>query len=332
MKKFQIFIVVILVVLIGTLAWWYRYSSSEKFSSDKEPIKIGMVSWIGNGIFYVAEEKGLFKKEGVRVEFVPVDDFAAARQLLQTGRVDAIYLTPETAAVLSDSGVKLRIVAAGDVSYGADGMIATKDITTIEDLKGKNVAFETGSASHLLISYLLNEKGLSTNDVQVVESVAPDAGAAFVAGKVDAAVTWEPWLSKANERAGGHVLASSKDTPIIYDMPIFRAEVVDNRSDEVSAMLRATFEVQQWIADNKDEAADIIAKPLKITPAEALDQMQGVRWLSYEENVEKITSGNFSIKNSLQTAGDLWLKLGLIKSKVNADELIDDTILKNLYK
>lgn len=321
-----------MVAVVGFVVW-YNASQKAEPPTTSQPIRIGTVPWIGNGVYYVAQAKGFFAQEKVNVEFVNVDDFATAKQLLKSGQVDAIYLTPETVAVLNDAGVKLKIVAANDLSAGADGVIATQNIKNIEDLKGKKVAFEIGSTSHFLLSYLLNQKGLTTKDLQVVEAIAPDAGAAFVAGKVDAAVTWEPWLSKAADRAGGHLLISSKDAPVIFDMPIFRAEVVDSRSQDVKAMLRGVFAAQKWISSHKpDEVAKIISAPLKITEQDAIDQMLGVHWPSYEENLDILTNGTYSVKNSLQIAGDLWQKLSLIKNTVNANELVDTSLLKNLYK
>jgi len=330
MKIVNVGIIILVIAALGFFVLPHTLQKPQSLPAN-QPIKIGLVPWIGNGVYYVAQEKGFFQKEKIDIEFVSVDDFATGRQLLQTGRIDAFYLTPESVATLTDTGVKLKIVAANDLSAGADGIIATEEIKDINDLKGKTVAFEIGSPSHFLLSYLLNEQGLTTKDLNVVESIAPDAGVTFVGGKVDAAVTWEPWLSKASERSGGHILASSKDVPVLFDMPIFRAEVVRNRPQDVRAMLRAVFGAEQWIEAHKEDAADIIAGAFKITQGEALEQMQGVQWLSYEDNLNMFTTGKFSVKSSIQMAGDLWLKLGLIKDKVSADEIVDDSLLKHLY-
>ena len=72
---------------------------------------------------------------------------------------------------------------------------------------------------------VLKKAGLTDKDVEVVPM---SAGAAFMAGKVDAAVTWEPWLSKGAS-ANGKVLVSTKDLPgIIVDSISFRKEVIEN--------------------------------------------------------------------------------------------------------
>jgi len=67
-------------------------------------------------------------------------------------------------------------------------------------------------------------------DLKAIDMKAGDAGSAFVAGKVDAAVTWEPWLPRAKETPFGHVLLSSDKTPgIIVDSLAFKPDFLKNR-------------------------------------------------------------------------------------------------------
>ena len=50
--------------------------------------------------------------------------------------------------------------------------------------------------------------------LKTIDMKAGDAGSAFVAGKVDAAVTGEPWLSKARETPFGDIFLASDKTPL----------------------------------------------------------------------------------------------------------------------
>ena len=68
----------------------------------------------------------------------------------------------------------------------------------IADLKGKNVAVNEGSVSEFYLNVLLGKAGLKESDLNTVNMTASDAGGAFVAKRVDAAVTWEPWLTRAS--------------------------------------------------------------------------------------------------------------------------------------
>ncbi len=57
---------------------------------------------------------------------------------------------------------------------------------------------------------LLQKNNVALTDLQVTDLQTAEAGAAFIAGKVDAAVVWEPWLTRATEQGKGRVLASTR--------------------------------------------------------------------------------------------------------------------------
>ena len=329
MKKFYVWVLIILIAgfVLGMFVF-RKFETPQPIA--RQPLRIGLNPWIGNGLYYIAKEKGFFEKENIEAQLENFDDSAIGRQLLETDKIDVLPFTPETVVVLADAGVKIKIIGMSDSSEGADGIIASKEIKNISDLKGKKVAFEVGSPSHLFLSYLLDKEGLTTNDLTVIGSPAPDAGTAFIAGKVDAAVTWEPWLSKASERTDGHLLVSSKILPIFPDMFVFREESVKNRAQDIRAMLRAFFAARKWTSTNQAEAVSIIAKNFKITDKEVKDQLPTFRWLSYEDNLAAFNASQ--PQDLIQKAGDLWLKLGLIKTKINADDLIDASLLKDIYQ
>ena len=95
-------------------------------------------------------------------------------------------------------------------------------------------------------------------------------------------------------------------------------------------MLRAVFKAREWALANPDEANMIMAKAFNISIQDVKDQMLDFRWFTYEDNQKGFTDGSYSATNLIQSAGDLWLKLGLIKTKINASQLVDSSILKNL--
>lgn len=322
---------VVAVVLIVVTAYFISTRKTEP-KPTTNTLRIGLNSWIGNGLYFVAQEKGFFTKEGLTVTITNFTDGAIGKQLIASGQIDGISMSPETLVVFKDAGIDVKAVAMTDTSIGADGIVATKDIKTISDLKGKKVAYEEGSPSHFFLSYLLDQQGLSTKDIISVNVIAPDAGASFVAGKVDAAVTWEPWLSKVSEVPGGHQLANSKSQPILPALTIFRTQTITQQPQNIKKMLRALFAARDYIAQYPDESYGIIAKNFNISKQDVVDQIPTFKWFGYQENTKQFTSGDYSAPALTQKAADLWLKLGLIKIKINSTDLIDTSILTNLYQ
>ncbi|TIW02211.1 MAG: ABC transporter substrate-binding protein, partial [Mesorhizobium sp.] len=110
--------------------------------------KIGIEPWLGYGQWHVAEAKGLFKASGLSdvqiVNFTEDKDINAA---LASGQLDAANIATHTAMGMVAAGLPVKIVLLLDVSMTADAMIAGKDVNSVADLKGKQVAFEEGTTS-----------------------------------------------------------------------------------------------------------------------------------------------------------------------------------------
>ena len=128
-------------------------------------------------------------------------------------------------------------------------------------LKGKRIAFTEGSISQFYLSVLLKEAGLSLSDIEMVNMTAGDAGAAFVAGRVDAAVTWEPWLTRGNRAEHGHVLVDSSTSPgLITDIIVTTEKRLEARTAELQAFYRAWVRAVEWRKANEREADAIMAR------------------------------------------------------------------------
>ena len=110
------------------------------------------------------------------------------------------------AAIIAESQYDedmLDVTAIVDESAGADGILVKNDINSIADLKGKKVGVSINQTSHYLLLQALETAGLTDADVDLVNS-----------GDLDAAVTWEPYLSNAVEQGVGKLIFSSKDAPV----------------------------------------------------------------------------------------------------------------------
>ena len=116
---------------------------------------------------------------------------------LASGQLDVEAVATNTMIAMINQGVDAQAFLLLDASFEADAIIAHKDIESIEDLAGREVAYEPGSTSDLLLNYALSQAGLSIDDVEPVPIAAADVGVALIAGQVDVAVTYEPYISAA---------------------------------------------------------------------------------------------------------------------------------------
>ena len=182
-------------------------------------ISVGHTIWVGYGPLYLARDLGYFKDEGVDVQLQVVDDSALAMAAQAGGKLDGTAVTIDEILKYRSEANCFKAVAVLDESHGGDGMVATDKVNAIADLKGQTVAMNEGSTSQFWFSYLLKKNGVALSDVTVANMTADDAAAAFIAGRVPVAVTWEPNLTLVKTKKVGKVLIDSSATPgVIVDV------------------------------------------------------------------------------------------------------------------
>ena len=315
------------------LGWIIIASMISGSAFGAEPVKLGMSTWLGYAPLYLAKEKGFFQKQGVEVEVVVIESPADRRAAFAAGKIQGMATTVDTHVMTAaaENPIPLKQVLAMDDSHGGDGMVAKKEIRSIQDLKGKTVAAQLGAgASYFWLNYVLAQNGMKLSDLKTVDMKAGDAGAAFVAGKIDAAVTWEPWLSRAKETAFGWVLLSSDQTPgIIVDSLAFKPEFIKNKKNDVKKIVAAWNEAVQFAAQNPKEADAIMAKFTGQKPEEFTKEKTGVRFYGTKENKDYFGTPQKPglLYTVTQRAADLWFDLKLIKTKPKAVDLIDGSFL-----
>lgn len=136
----------------------------------------------------------LEKKLGMKVEFIPVTDYAASVESLINKRVDMVWFGGFTfiqAKVRSNGKVVPLVQREEDEKFKSVFITADESIRKLEDLKGKTFAFgsESSTSGHLMPrSFLLAAKVNPDTDMKrIAFSGAHDATVAAVAGgKVDA--------------------------------------------------------------------------------------------------------------------------------------------------
>jgi NitT/TauT family transport system substrate-binding protein len=293
-----------------------------------DTVKIAHSTWVGYGPLYIAQDKGFFKKNGVDVELIVMEDPKERFPTLMADKIQMIASTVDTALLYLKKPNDFQYVVAIDDSNGGDGIVAVKDIASIADLKGKKVAVNEGSVSEFYLNVLLGKAGLKESDLDTVNMTAGDAGGAFVAKRVDAAVTWEPWLSKGKATDFGHLLVDSSSTPgLITDVIIVKTSWANAHKKDVEGIVKAWNEAVAYYRSNPDEAIPIMAKGvggwLK-DPKEFKATLPGIKFYGADDN--KAFFGTEAQPGPLATtvkdAIDVWSSHGNLQVKVTPADLI----------
>ncbi|BCO08977.1 aliphatic sulfonate ABC transporter substrate-binding protein [Desulfolithobacter dissulfuricans] len=317
----------LVLALIGLLCCAFVSSNAD---ASQTKVKVAFATWVGYGPLYIAQEKGFFDKYGLDVELMIIDDESQYAAAMASGNIDALGNVLDREVIHYAKGTPEVVLFAMDESAGGDGIIATAEIKTLADLKGKNIGLDKSSTSYFFFLTALAKAGLPEETVTIHEMGASDAGAAFVAGRLDAAVSWEPWLSKAAERKGGHVLVSSKDFPrTIVDVFVMRRDYADKHPEAATGMTKAWFDAIAWYKQNPDEGNAIMARHLGEKPADIADMASGVSFFDRDGNLaffDKSTDNN--IYEVAARAGKFWKTKGILKKDLDVDGLITDQYIK----
>ncbi|MBI5765699.1 ABC transporter substrate-binding protein [Candidatus Falkowbacteria bacterium] len=330
MKKITIAIVAIIVV--GLIAYFgLKLNKPTQTTINSEPIKVGIAVYPGFGTFYVAQEKEFFKKQGVNVEMVQLS-LDAMVPALEGNQVQMLVGSTDMMPIIADAGIAAKQIFSTSISYGADGLVTTKDIQKISDLKGKKVYAAYGFPGHFFFRYFAGKSGLSNKDVELINLNSEEVGSSFVAGKINAGMTWEPWLSKASERADGKVLVSSKDEPgIITDIVLARNDLVQNRREDVKRVMKGFFEAIEWWKKNSVEGNTIVARNFNLTVEEFAPMMEVIKLSDLQTNLDKFNKSKpLNVYELAEKAADVYLQDEVIKTKATGDVVTDSSLLNEI--
>ena len=264
-------------------------------SLAQQKVSLGVQPWLGYGPWWIAEEKGFFEANGIDVNLINFtwdQDMSAG---LASGNLDVQAAATNTLITLLNQGIDVQGFLLMDASYEADAIMAAKDITSVKDLVGKKVAYELGSTSDLLLNYALNEAGYTIDDIEAVPMGADAAGLSLITNRVDAAVTYEPYISAAlREGNGQHVIYTAAENPgLISDIMIARSEFIDKNPELIVGLAKAWDQAVQFIRDNPEEGGKIIADAVGSPMDEFTVAFKGVKLFNFAESNEQL-GGEFA--------------------------------------
>jgi len=304
--------------------------------SSGKPVefKLAHSTWVGYGPLYIAKEKGYFEKYNIKPELTVIEDESQYAAALFSNNIQGLGNVLDREVIHYAKGTPETFVFAMDESSGGDGIIAKKEITDIKGLKGATVGLDKSSTSYFFFLTALQKYGLKESDVNIQEMGAGDAGAAFVAGKLDAAVSWEPWLTNATQREGGHVLVSSREFPhTIVDVITLRQDFVKANPKAVTGLAKAWFEAIDFYRQNPDEGNDIMAKALGLKKEEIADMVKGVSFFGEKENLAFFDKkSENSVFKLAELASGFWKEKGIVEKDIEVDKLISDKFVKEAAK
>jgi NitT/TauT family transport system substrate-binding protein len=257
---------------------------------------------------YVALDEGIFERHGLNVTLQEIFSSPGLVSAVTSGSAD-IATTSATQAVTGISnGLPIKIVSGGSISPTAGNteilVQADSDIQTFADLAGRTVnAVALQGLFHLGTLSAVENDGGDWMTVEAIPGQQPDLGALLQAGRVDAIVIQEPFLSQFVAEFGFRSLGNPYAT-LGYDIPagvwISSIEQTENEP-EVMRRFRAAMAEASDFAQNNEGV--VRAKIPEITTLTA-EQVENLALPTFAGDIPEASMT--SMGNSMLTFG--WLK------------------------
>ena len=202
---------------------------------------------------------------GVQVKWVYSAGSSNALNFLQGNAVD-FGSTAGSAALLSRAnGNPIKAVYIYEQPEWT-ALVVAKDSSAkdIKDLKGKKIAAQKGTDPYFFLLRTLNGAGLSQADIQYVNLPHADGRTAVERGQVDAWAGLDPHMAAAELQAGAKLIYRNKDFNT-YGFLNSREEFLRKYPETTKKIIALYERAKQWIIDDPDKAAQILADEAQIT-------------------------------------------------------------------
>ena len=294
-------------------------TATQRSDSNSTVLRIGAQPYPLYSDVFVAHELGYLTEELEAVDASytwnsfksgPLVNEAAA-----SGSVDAGFMADLPAIIARSTGQDIEIIS--NVAYGerALAVLVPSDSTlqSVGELKGKKVAYATGSYAEHLLALLLSHEGLKLSDVDSVNLSAEDQAAAIQNGSVDAIVIWEQYVTKLVSDASARVLADGTGVKRGNMVTYVTSSFCNEHPDVVRAYNTAVQRGADLIESDPKQAADAVADDFGVTP-ELLEEI----W----KNLTFTTSLNEDDISEIEKVEVFALEQGIIKNDVDISQLV----------
>lgn len=321
-----------LVALLWTVACSPQPSNpGATNNAASQPLTVGINPWSGYSGHHAAMKKDLYSQAGLKVQDILFQSNTEEITAFLSGKLDLAWLTAGDVIQMAEKDPSLKIIFLCDYSNGSDGIIG-RGIKSPAELKGKTVAREDVLFEKVLLQAYLEKGGLTEKDLVLKDLSAPDAATAFSARRVDAAVTFEPFLTKAAKEGGGEIIFSSKGTNLIADVLLTRESVIANRRADLLSFLKGANEGIKLIKAGDPDSIAAAAGKLGIKPEELREQLTGITIFDIEGN--KTVGFNAENPNNAIKSFELVAKAAYdfktVSKPIEVKTLYDDSLVKSL--
>ncbi|MEC1721645.1 ABC transporter substrate-binding protein [Schinkia azotoformans] len=312
--KLLLLVGVLITSLVACGAEGSEQSSGNK-TNEKRTIKIGYLPITHAVPLYIEKEQA--KYQNFDLELIKFGSWTELVDALNTGRIDGASMLVTLAMKAKEQGIDLKAVALGH----RDGnvLITANNITSVQDLKGKNFAIPHKFSTHNILLYqMLKQNGLKYEEINPIELPPAEMPAALSEGRIDGYVVAEPFGAVSVAINKGKVLVQDNQVwkNSIDCALVLRGDFINNENAIAQEFVDYYVEAG-YTAEHKDQSTQEMSLKYMKVEKDVMDL--SFKWIKYD-NLKIQEEDYKELTNSL-------VEMGLQENPPTFADFVDNSLI-----
>jgi NitT/TauT family transport system substrate-binding protein len=298
-------------------------------AADKRPHLLAYISDSANAspAYWVAKERGIFKKHGLDIELIYISGSTRGIQSLIAGDVAFVGAVGTSAIYGRLAGGDIAIIDSltNTLPYY---IIGKPEIKSPEEIKGKSAAIHIpGTAADFALRLALKQLKLTLNDIKAVTIGAGTARVlAVIAGQLDFTVGQEAERVRA-EQGGLKVILDMAKMKIPFQLTctVASRKMIRENPDTIQRLVRAMAETVHYYKQNKAEVIKVLQKYTR-------GQDVAVLHKAYDAYRDLLVDDTYPTIEGLRNILDIQAEIDPKAAKAKPEDVLDLRFVDDLKK
>lgn len=280
---------------------------------------------------YVAQNKGYFEEEGLKVNIIEPGDNNTSAALVAAGKgqFGISYQEDVTYALTAEEPMPIKAIAT-IIQHNTSGFVTLKDsgITSPKDFEGKTYAGWQSLSEEAVIKAVMNNAGADFDKLTMVG--ADGSGLSQLNSGIDILWEFKGWAIIKAEMEGmefNYMPLNTLDERLDYYTPVVitNNDMIENNPETVQKFMNAVKKGYEFAIDNPDEAAEILHEYIPDYDLAFLKKSQAYLSSEYAKDADSWGVMKDSVWDGYT---DFMYENGLISKKIAAGEQYTNEFLK----
>lgn len=305
--------------------------------AQTKKVKVGYLHTLAvDGQMWLADSMGLWKKEGLDMEFIQFQTGLELFQAMTGGSIDVL----STGAVMSNFPARGqgKVFLINDIEFATAQLWVHPDmgINKISDLKGKKISTTTGTTAHVFLDNALRANNIDPKDVTIVNQRMQDAVTAFISKAVPAVALWVPFNIAVRSRVPTAKMLV--DASAYYPKAAIvggwaaRNDYYEKNQDVLAKIIRVWTVANDYMVKNPDQAIETLQTKYyqQVPLADLKEQLHAQKMFTSAEWAKQYADG--TVTKWLQQVTDFFVSFANIQNPVPASQYFDPKIYLSTVK